>query len=206
MAHRSEKNGNHDKQKFFDRHASGWDSGEACRKEEIRALVKSLGLKPGDTVVEPGCGTGVISRFILEQIGESGRLYGLDISQEMLDQARAKGFAANASFHHADAAGMPLPDGCADAVVCFRVFPHLDDRQGALGEFSRVLKSSGRLVIAHISGREKLNCYHAELGGEVAEDMIPDEAEIRTLLESYGFELVSLDDRDERYLLLARKK
>ncbi len=205
MAQRFEK-GTGNKGRFFDRYAPGWDAEETVNKEAIRALVKALGLKAGDTVVEPGCGTGVISEFILEQIGENGRLYGLDISKKMLEQAEAKGFPGRASFYHADAANMPLPADCADAVVCFRVFPHINDRHSALSEFNRVLKSGGRLVIVHLAGREKLNRYHAEVGGEVAEDMIPDEGEMRLLLESYGFELVALDDREERYLLCARKK
>jgi ubiquinone/menaquinone biosynthesis C-methylase UbiE len=205
MAQRFEKStGN--KQKIFDRCAPEWDAEEVGKKEAIRALVKALGLKAGDTVIEPGCGTGVISKFILEEIGENGRLYGLDISKRMLEQAEAKGLPSRALFYHADAANMPLPAGCADAVVCVRVFPHIDDQHSALSEFNRVLKNGGRLIIAHLAGREKLNRYHAEVGGEVAEDMIPDEDEMRTLLESYGFELISLEDREERYLLCARKK
>ena len=124
----------------------------------------------------------------------------------MLEQAEAKGLPGHVSFHYADAVKMPLPAGCADAVVCVRVFPHIDDQHSALGEFNRVLKRGGRLVIAHLAGREQLNRYHTEVGGEVAEDMIPDEAETQALLESHGFELVSLDDRTERYLLFARKK
>jgi len=194
------------KGRFFDRYTTGWDSEEVGKKEAIRALVKALGLKAEDTVVEPGCGTGVISKFILEEIGENGRLYGLDISKRMLEQAEAKGLPSRALFYHADAANMPLPADCADAVVCFRVFPHIDNHHSALSEFNRVLKSGGRLIIAHLAGREQLNRYHAEVGGEVADDMIPDEDEMRTLLESYGFELVSLDDREERYLLCACKK
>lgn len=205
MAQRSEK-GTGKKQRFFDRYAPGWDAGESGKKEAFRALVKALGLKAGDTVVEPGCGTGVISKLILEEIGESGRLYCLDISKGMLEQAEARGLPSRVSFHHADAANMPLPDHCADTVACVRVFPHIDDQRGALSEFNRVLKSGGRIVIAHLAGREQLNRYHAEVGAEVAGDMIPDEGEMRMLLESYGFELVLLDDRKERYLLIARKK
>jgi len=205
MAQQSKKNSSN-KERFFDRYATGWDVEEVGNKEAIRALVKALGLKEGDTLIEPGCGTGAISELLLEEIGEGGKLYSLDISKGMLEQARAKSFPGNVSFHHADAARMPVPAECADAVVCFRVFPHIDDQSGALSEFNRVLKSRGHLIIAHLAGREQLNRYHAEVGGEVANDMIPDESEMRMLLDSHGFELVRLVDREKRYLLHARKK
>lgn len=193
------------KQNFFDRHAAGWDSGHTEEAGRLRELVAALGLKPGSTVLEPGCGTGVISALLLEALGERGRLYGLDISRLMIEQAEAKGLGPGALFHHADAARLPFGNGFADAVVCFRVFPHLDNKAEALAEFSRVLKPGGLLAVAHPAGREALNAYHAAAWDEVATDMLPDEGGMRDFLAKAGFEITRLEDSRQRYLLLARK-
>ncbi len=195
----------HEKQQFFDRHAADWDKERGEKEEHLRALVKDMGLNPSDTVIEPGCGTGLFSSVLLEYLGEKGKLYGVDISRQMLEQAEAKELWPRASFYHADAAHMPFSAAFADAVVCFRAFPHYDDRPGALAEFSRVLKAGGLLVIAHLAGREQLNEFHATAGGEVATDMLPDESGMRRLLSAAGFDLISVEDREGRYLLRAGK-
>jgi ubiquinone/menaquinone biosynthesis C-methylase UbiE len=194
-----------EKQKFFDRHAASWDKKQGEKDESLRALVKDMDLKPDDLVIEPGCGTGLFSAILLEHLGDRGKLYGVDISKEMLDQAEIKGFGPRVSFHHADASRLPFPEDFADAVVCFRAFPHYSDKPGALSEFNRVLKEGGLLVIAHPAGREKINEIHTRAGGEVADDMLPDKGDMRKLLEKAGFDLVSLEDRNDRYLLRAGK-
>ena len=195
----------HEKQQFFDRHAADWDKERGEKEEHLRALVKEMGLNPGDTVIEPGCGTGLFSAILLEYLGEGGKLYGVDISKQMLEQAEAKELGPRAFFYHADAARMPFSGSVADTVVCFRAFPHYDDRPGALAEFNRVLKAEGLLVIAHLAGREQLNEFHAGAGGEVATDMLPDESGMRRLLSAAGFDLISVEDREGRYLLRAGK-
>lgn len=205
MEKRDLKNNPREKRKFFDRHAAAWDSEHGGEKEHLRALVAEMGLKTGDTVVEPGCGTGQFSAVILDCLGSRVKLCGVDNSRQMVEQAEAKGLGPGTSFYHADVADMPFPGGFADAVVCFRAFPHYDDKPGALSEFSRVLKTGGLLVIAHLAGREQLNRFHAGAGGEVAGDMLPDEDGMRQLLAEAGFKLVSLVDRQDRYLLRAVK-
>jgi ubiquinone/menaquinone biosynthesis C-methylase UbiE len=204
MAERSENISG--KQRFFDREAARWDKGEGEVTEGIRALVKDLGLGAGDIVIEPGCGTGVISELLLEELGARGRVYGVDISEKMLEAAKAKSLVPRAFFHHADAACMPFTNGFADTVVCFRVFPHLDNQAAVLAEFYRVLKKDGLLVIAHPISREKLNELHCNAGGDVARDLLPEEAEMRQLLSDSGFEILTFVDQENRYLIRARKK
>ncbi|MEA1997258.1 MAG: methyltransferase domain-containing protein, partial [Gemmatimonadota bacterium] len=98
-----------EKEHFFDRHAPGWDKEtEEDNQDEVRALIEETGISAGDTVVEPGCGTGLISRLILEKAGKKGRLCGVDISNKMLDEARAKGLGPRASFLHSEASSMPF--------------------------------------------------------------------------------------------------
>ena len=205
MARRSEKKSGA-KRRFFDCQAGAWDESHRAEEEKIAALLDGLGLRPGWLVLEPGCGTGIISRHILRRIAPGGCLLGLDISHAMLTGAAEKSLSPWAYFCRADAAGIPLGPTLADAVVCFRVFPHLADRKGSMAEFNRVLKTHGRLEIVHPAGSERINALHARAGGAVANDRIPPEAEMRGLFSAFGFEIDSLDDREERYLLRAVKK
>ena len=194
-----------EKRDFFDRQAAGWDQAEPAELEDICPLVEDLGLKPGTAVVEPGCGTGLVSALLLKQIGAGGILYAVDNSLEMLRQARAKMWPENVVFFQAYAEQLPLGAGSADVVVCFRAFPHFNDRSAALVQFSRVLRDNGLLIIAHPAGREKLNRFHAQAGGAVAEDTIPVEEEMHRMLAAHGFNVLDLVDRDDRYLLRAEK-
>jgi demethylmenaquinone methyltransferase/2-methoxy-6-polyprenyl-1,4-benzoquinol methylase len=55
-----------------------------------RRAVDALGLRPGDTVVELGCGTGLNFDYLVPAVGRSGRVIGVDLTDAMLDQARAR--------------------------------------------------------------------------------------------------------------------
>ncbi len=196
---------NSGKQRFFDNTAGGWENGRRDDPAVIK-LVAGLPLAPGNLVVEPGCGTGLVSELLIERIGKKGRLLAFDISPRMIELAEAKCLGPSAEFHICEASSIPLENTAADVVACIRVFPHIDNRQGALAEFNRVLKAGGILIIAHPAGREKLNTYHSNVGGEVGEDMIPEEPGMRALLAGAGFELKELVDQDTRYLVTACKK
>jgi ubiquinone/menaquinone biosynthesis C-methylase UbiE len=205
---RSTESRQSDKQRFFDCHAASWDGESTALAEEkrLRVLVREMGLTPGGLVIEPGCGTGMVSALLIEELGAAGLVAGFDISGSMLALASRKGLGPRAVFCRTDAACLPFGSRSADAVVCFRVFPHLDDRTAALAEFSRVLRERGLLVIAHPAGRQKLNEYHSRAGGEVALDLLPEEPEMRSCLAASGFEVVLFEDRDERYLVRALKR
>lgn len=196
-----------EKQRFFDRHAESWDrehsAGEERRK--VEALVHDMRLAPGWSVLEPGCGSGQVSAALLGELGPEGQVTAFDISDGMLRQASAKALR-RAVFLRSDASRLPFAAAVFDAVVLFRVFPHLNDKPGCLAEFRRALRPSGLLALAHTAGRERLNRYHASLDGEVSLDMIPEEPELRAVLDNAGFSVLSVEDTEERYLVLARRK
>lgn len=70
---------------------------------------------------------------------------------------------------------------------------------------ARVLKRGGRLVIFHPESREAVNRLHRSLGGIVANDLLPDEATMRAVLEAAGLNMVKIEDAPHRYLAVARK-
>jgi ubiquinone/menaquinone biosynthesis C-methylase UbiE len=104
---------------------------------------------PGQTVVDVGCGTGLLTLALAERVA---RVWAVDSSPAMLEYLRIKASSAelqNVEIVPASAVSLPLVDELADVVVsnyCLHELPHAD-KERALGEALRVLKPGGRLVI-----------------------------------------------------------
>lgn len=83
--------------------------------------MRLLGLSPGDTVVDLGCGTGVNLPWLAQAVGPAGRVVGVDLSREMLDQARRRTADAPAEVDlvQQDVRDFAFPDGTAGVVATF---------------------------------------------------------------------------------------
>jgi ubiquinone/menaquinone biosynthesis C-methylase UbiE len=189
---------------YFNQRASIWDeTSSETDMARLELMSRRLKIKPGSTVLDAGCGTGVFIPFLLSRIGGEGRLVALDVAEEMLKRARAKGFKG-VTYLLADVTSIPFGDEIFDAVVCYSSFPHFRDKPKALAEINRVTKSGGRLLICHTSSRTVVNQLHRQIPA-VANDIIPDEPEMRLMLSRAGFTDIRIDDGEESYLARARK-
>jgi ubiquinone/menaquinone biosynthesis C-methylase UbiE len=189
---------------YFNQRASIWDeTSSETDMTKLELMSKRLKIKPGSTVLDVGCGTGVFIPFLLSRIGGEGRLVALDVAEEMLKRARAKGFK-DIEYLLADVTSIPLGDEVFDAVVCYSSFPHFQDKPRALAEINRVTKSGGRLLICHTSSRAVVNQFHRQIPA-VANDIIPDEPEMQLMLSRAGFTDIKIEDGEESYLARARK-
>jgi arsenite methyltransferase len=114
----------------------------------------SLGeLRPGERAVDVGCGAGMDSLIAGRMVGPEGRVIGVDMTQVMLEKARAAAEEAglgNVEFHQSYAEELPVPDGWADVVISNGVFNLMPDKPAVLAEMVRVLKPDGRLQIGDI--------------------------------------------------------
>jgi ubiquinone/menaquinone biosynthesis C-methylase UbiE len=193
-------------QEYFDQLASTWD--KELTQERLKCLgniVKELGIKPGYSVLDIGSGTGVLLPFLIAELGDEGKIVALDFSAEMLVQAQAKTFPPIVRFAQADVLAIPLPDNSVDLAICNSAFPHFNDKVNALREIARVLRNNGRLVICHTMSREMLNRLHQSIGGIVASDLLPDEFQLRGLINQAGLKITHFEDSPERYLVIAEK-
>jgi arsenite methyltransferase len=110
-------------------------------------------LTAGERVVDVGSGGGIDSLVAARMVGRTGRVVGVDMTPAMLARARSAASESgidNVEFREAYMEALPVPDGWADVVISNGVLNLTPDKQKALGEMSRVLRSGGRLQIADI--------------------------------------------------------
>jgi arsenite methyltransferase len=114
----------------------------------------SLGeIRPGETILDLGSGTGLDSIRAARKVGPSGRVIGIDFTPEMIARARGNVAAvglSNVEFLEAAIEAIPLADDTADAAFCNGLFNLCPDKPKALAEVYRVLNPGGRLLIADV--------------------------------------------------------
>ena len=114
----------------------------------------SLGeIKPGEHVVDVGCGAGFDSLIAARMVGPKGRVIGVDMTAAMIEKGRAAAAEAgldNVEFRMGYGEELPLPDGWADVVISNGMLNLMPDKSAPLKEMKRVLKPTGRLQIGDI--------------------------------------------------------
>ena len=109
--------------------------------------------KPGEVCVDLGSGRGTDVLRMSESVGETGFVYGIDISDGMLEKARrnaAKFGVTNVNFIRSELEKLKLPDKVADLLISNCTLNHASDKQAVWNEINRILKKGGRFVISDI--------------------------------------------------------
>ncbi len=112
------------------------------------AVLSTLALQLGESVLDAGCGTGLLLEMLAESVGEGGIAQGVDYSNDMLAVARDRcGDLPQVSLTQGSVEQLDFDHQSFDAVACTQVFLYVDGLKKALSELARVLKPGGRLVI-----------------------------------------------------------
>jgi len=142
-----------------------------------------------ERIVDLGCGTGRFAGGLAD--GYAARVIGVDPSEKMLREARAKDLGPDVSFRAGSAESIPVESGWADLVFMSMVFHHIADRAAAAAEFARVLSPGGCVAIRNAT-REQ--AAHSPLNGwfegteGIYASKIPAVDEITAPLEAAGFQ------------------
>jgi arsenite methyltransferase len=113
-----------------------------------RLVHEALDARPGERVLDVGCGPGFYVAELLERVGPGGAVVGVDASPQMLGLAahRCEGHG-NVTFHEAPATSLPVGDESVDAALSVQVLEYVGDVDTALAEMRRVLRPGGRVVL-----------------------------------------------------------
>ncbi|MEU9302406.1 methyltransferase domain-containing protein [Streptomyces sp. NPDC048269] len=189
-------------QEFFGARAANWDRKFPEDGPAFATAVAEFGLRPGDRVLDAGCGTGRALTPLRAAVGPAGIVLGADVTAGMLAAAQRAGRGAEGELLLADVTRLPVRDGALDAVFAAGLIAHLPDPEANLRELARVVRPGGRLALFHPIGRAALAARH---GRELTPEDLRAESNLGPLLTRSGWEMTSYADEDTRFLVLAAR-
>ncbi|NLN93594.1 MAG: class I SAM-dependent methyltransferase [Candidatus Hydrogenedens sp.] len=172
--------------------------------EKVKQLLEDWNIQPGQRLLEAGCGAGRLTVLLENAVGPEGEILGCDLSPEMIAFAKKRMLPDHVRFQCVSVLHTGSETGRYDKVICLNVFPHFLDKSATLREFRRILTDAGELWINHLCSRDRINSFHRHASETVSDHALPDEKEMQLLLEQAGFQIISLEDREDKYSLLAR--
>ncbi len=175
----------------------GADMGLGCGNP--RAIAS---LRAGEVVVDLGSGGGFDCFLAAHEVGENGRVIGVDMTPDMLSKARAnaaKGRYRNVEFRLGEIENLPVADNTADVIISNCVINLSPDKPRVFREAFRILKPGGRLaisdVVATIDLPETMREDAALIAGCVGNASLIEDLE--AMLEEAGFTSVRIQPKDE---------
>jgi SAM-dependent methyltransferase len=166
-------------------------------------------LMPGEIVVDLGSGGGFDCFLAAKQVGETGRVIGVDMTPDMLSRARMnaeKMKTTNVEFRLGEIEHLPVADNTADIIMSNCVINLSPEKLAVYREAFRILKSGGRLAISDIVAtaalpadvQQNLALVSACVGGAATID------DTRSMLEEVGFKDIKITPKDESRKLISQ--
>lgn len=157
-----------------------------------------------DRVLDLACATGIVARLAAQRLDGQGHVVGLDVSQQMLDVARAVSVRDGVAitWQEGSAEALPFPDGSFDLVLVQQGLQYFADRDRAVQEMERVLKPGGRVASATWTAIEnnplsavfgEIVRRHVGFAGMHTPFSLGDRNELHALFQDSGFEHIQIE-------------
>jgi ubiquinone/menaquinone biosynthesis C-methylase UbiE len=166
-------------------------------------LANLAALKPGNRVLDVGCGLGGAVRYLAEE--RHCRATGLDSTREYVETARALtkmvGLSAEVEFIQGSALEIPFPDGSFDVVWTQHAQMNIADKRRFYSEMARVLKPGGRLVFHDIlQGEDGEPFYPLPWANDSSISFLAPAESLKLILQEAQFAILSWEDKSQRSL------
>ena len=132
---------------------------ERDKEERPEQLIDALHIRPGATVADVGSGTGYFTRRLAEKVGPRGKVYAVDVQQEMLDKTKAtidKYKLANVEYVLALETNPRLPAASIDLAFLAYAYHEFADPEATMSAIRRALKPGGRVVVLEYAKESKI--------------------------------------------------
>jgi ubiquinone/menaquinone biosynthesis C-methylase UbiE len=161
--------------------------------QQPERVIAALGIEPGDRVADLGSGSGYFTLHLAKAVGPEGRVYAVDVDEEMNDYLRdrlAQAGVENVEVILGRFEDPLLPDGGVDLVLTVDTYHHLEDRPGYFRNLRRDLSADGRVAVIDYDGRKG---WFVRLMGHLT----PRDVLLREMREA-GYEVVAEHDFIDR--------
>ena len=141
---------------FFDKYAETWDNCCSYDQKKIAAIVTLAGITLDSRIVDIACGTGVMFPEMLSR--NPAMILGIDLSNEMIAKANSKFTDSRLRLLTSDLFDVHETD--FDTAMIFSAYPHFQNKPKLAEQVSKMLKTGGRVMVAHCEGRDSINHCH----------------------------------------------
>jgi ubiquinone/menaquinone biosynthesis C-methylase UbiE len=197
------------RQAYFNQLADSWDKRfqTEALSTFLEQLVPMFVLLPGQKILDIGAGTGILIPFLLKAVGPTGQISAIDYAEKMVKICKSKyANLPNITFTVQQVEKLDFQSTTFDAVTCFGLFPHIDNKEKALRQINRVLKTNGKLIIAHALSSTEIKARHHNASSAVAHDVLPTSTVMKKLLTQAGFGKIHIIDKPGQYLNISIKR
>jgi len=163
-------------------------------------FLNAIALETGEKVLDVGSGPGFLAKLMLEKVKPNGSIYGIDVSDFLLNLSRSNiNEKERLEFSYGDATDLPFSDEYFDTVVCTQVLEYVNEVDKALMEFHRVVRKGGKIalldtdwdsIVWHSSNQERMSRILKVWEAHATDPFLP-----RTLadrMEKVGFNVKSI--------------
>lgn len=186
--------------RFFDRLAKDWDARQPREDKKINFILDCGNVRENASVLDVACGTGILIPYYLQRHVQ--KITAVDISAEMIKEARKKFAGSMAAFVNADIEEIVFTE-LYDCCIVYNAFPHFPEPARLIRHLASGLKKNGTLVIAHGLSRDRLNSLHAAKAAGVSAELMS-EHELAALFLPH-FAITEIISDEEKYVVAGQK-